>query len=337
MNVSEILEMLGRGDNDADLTDVLSRLFNKTKSFEADPCALCPNYNKGVTCTEHLAIYCLKDDMIYYNTDRIASWLTRLYLANMGTFMKQLANAMKNELKGGGGSFKLGVPIGLVKELAAKATVDVAMTYLVSHERYHWAHGPNASSANEEAMATAYGMYNAFNTAYGPSMELITPIKDLVMIYVMPDHLHVHPESPSTISYILELYFRHLTLARLAYEHSLLKGYSGFFAYLDPIPKTPKIMIDNLGRVSVSLEFFSRGKYEQVSYVRHGIVDIEIKNLFTPQFTGQRRSRNDELRERSKHCESCIELEPNPWWVSINSIVNDQYLVMRSQWSHPKG
>lgn len=336
VDIGDVIGILEHGD--IDLAEALRQFIN-TKSFNADLCELCGDYNQRITCTENLAIYCSDEDKIYYNIDRVAEWLTKLYITNMGTLMKQLASELKDVLIKNS-NFKLGVPLGLVMRIAAEATVDVAMTYLLSHERYHWAHGPGEFPPEEEVMAAAYGMYTAYTESLNPLVKFISMISKS-----LPEgHAHLRFRAfslPGTTRYLLSTllkgYFKHLTLARLAYDNALLKDYSGFTKYLDPIPSEPRLVILSNGIITVpiigrSYEIIANfamndDQYVQIIHDDRRILDVEmsIKSV-EPKFTGEPRIRRGEVREEYKHCEVCIDLKPSQWLIPIESIINYNYL-----------
>ncbi|MGC9105408.1 MAG: hypothetical protein ACP5HQ_03155 [Thermoprotei archaeon] len=354
VDVDEVLNILARTkgsadvESDMDVADVV-KLFAESKSFNKDVEKLYENYLKGIQCMEYLAVYCPSRDVVYYNVDRIARWVTRLYLANVGTFIKQIA---KNLGGGMGGGQKLGIPFELVKNVAAKVTRDVSLTYLFNHERYHWAGGPAHGQKDEEAMATAFGLYKAY-------LQVIDT-GDLRALTGAsgargrggpgghqgsgPTRLHVDASGMMSrdvlnfknyvLSSALAAYFGHLTLTRIFFEHLHLPEYSRFVNYLSRSIEPPELLVESvpvgIGN-ETRLRVRSRG-LESVTYrITTGSTSSVRVFLRTNreghlEFKGNLRSRNRNLREKYKFCERMLSLEPDTWLIDTRLVIDGKYL-----------
>lgn len=330
--------------------DVLEavELFVRTGSFRGDWASTYRAYLKGVECTEYIAIYCPSRDVIYYNVDRIAKWVTGLYLANLGTFLKQLGRGLGDKLNS---VEELGIPFDLVKAVAAEVTRDVSLAYLFAHERYHWAGGPWNERDDEEALATAFGLYSAYEYLLATAFPGVSttpsgkrgrrgsgqangPIRLEVDMSGMTSR-DLSAFKDYILSDALAAYFGHLTLARLYFDHLHMPEYSGFVKYLSNAVRPPQLVVEPIplgilfetgmrvrsgGAETVTYKIRIEGPYSaHVALEKGGGKDLEFK--------GGLRSRKRELREKYKFCERILSLGPGAWLVDARSIADGKYFV----------
>jgi len=102
-------------------------------------------------------------------------------------------------------------------ELAAAASTPIALAYLQSHERHHWALGPNAGSWPEDK-ATAQGIASAAD-AVRALWDLVRP--------GMHDHFHGRPVKDALTPWLTE-YALHVVVG----GHVDLQGYNQFPCHL---------------------------------------------------------------------------------------------------------
>lgn len=341
VDVGIVLELLPRVEGYDDVADA-TRRFARLVPLEGDVYNLYRRYLKYVTCFEYLAIYCRDKDVIYYNWDRIAGWVTRLYLANLGTFMLQLVKSGLN------GNQRLGMPFDLVKRVAARVTRDVALAYLTAHERYHWAGRASKPQSEEEALATAFGIQKAYEhlTNMSDQGALISFLEARARggpgrygaDDVMHVHAHVHGAKPLDFSavrnYVLATslahYFGHLTLARLFYEHLHMPDYSGFIRYLSDVIRPPGLVVEvgKRGGVRLFVRSEMRGSNRE-TVAGSARVDLMVESEIRSdlRFTGEARPARRELREEYKFCEREVDVESTPWSLKTELIAEGNYLV----------
>jgi len=151
-------------------------------------------------CVEALAVYCPEHDAIYYNEDRIEEWLRQVatrtaaafayYMSNKGNKLPDLVDILDHA--------RLHTAREFV-EVAAAASTPIALAYLQSHERHHWALGPSAVSWPEDE-ATAQGIASAADAIRAlwdlvrPGMHShfhAEPVKDVLTPWLAEYALHV--------------------------------------------------------------------------------------------------------------------------------------------------
>jgi len=153
----------------------------------------------GCYCVETLAMYCPEHDAIYYNEDRVEEWLRQVatrtaaafayYMSNKGNKLSDLVDILSHV-------FRLHTARDFV-ELAAAASTPIALAYLQSHERHHWALGPNAGPEDEttaQGIASAADAVRALWDLVRPGMHGLShgqPVKDALAPWLAEYALHV--------------------------------------------------------------------------------------------------------------------------------------------------
>jgi len=170
---------------------------------------------KHLTCTEKLAIYCGSDDTIYYNMDRIREYMDKHALDGIGMLLKLL-------VKSGMRPFIEPTLFKYCLEIAGLVSSSIIHIYLTSHEKYHWS--TKGSSVDEEAKATAYGLYKTLTTVN----NLIKNIKFVHnrLIYPVFNGDWIWPLEP--IPYVMS----ELIIHNIIKEHLQYSGYRDFYKYL---------------------------------------------------------------------------------------------------------
>lgn len=255
----------------------------------------CDEYIKSATtwsCIEYLAVYCPQDNTIYYNADRIRRFLEKIIKQNAATFLLQLSRSQHPGVL-------RAVTAGVIGVAIKNATVKAALRALLSHERYHWA---GCCAADEEAMASAWGLYAAYTEEFQELRKIYAFSKPHLQVY---DHFHFHLHTKHALDLVIfplvEAYAYFLTLARISFFDYNMSGYSGFVNYISPIFKTPTIIDGhkvevNAGFLAIRLDpFFS--------------FELEMKSDVS--FKGVVRKRASPLREVWAYCESVIDILPN--------------------------
>ena len=222
---------------DEPLERILSKIHETRKTEKTEEIECSKKYRPY--CTERIAIYCPSDDTIYYNIDRIQTSIQEMAKENAAIFVNQIKtyrNSWFTQIISG----------SLVRDAIRETTARAVLHYLLAHERYHWAGGPlNKTPQNEEeALATAWGLYVSFNEEFYRLRKLYHKYskglkKELMAALKLDEEL--------SMLYLIELYTFLLTLSRLAFAHFNMPNYSSFRNYIDPFPLShvPEIYVNS--------------------------------------------------------------------------------------------
>jgi len=131
------------------------------------------------------------------------------YMSNKGNKLSDLVDLLSHD-------FRLHTARDFI-EVAAAASTPIALAYLQSHERHHWALGPSAGSWPEDE-ATVQGI--AF------AADAVRALWDLVRPG-MHDHLHGRPVKDALAPWLAE-YALHVVVG----GHVDLQGYNQFPCHL---------------------------------------------------------------------------------------------------------
>jgi len=252
---------------------------------------------RGCSCVEALAVYCPEHDTIYYNEDRIEEWLRQVaihtaaafayYMSERGSRLSVFADLLSRY-------FQLHTARDFI-EVAAAASTPIALAYLQSHERHHWALGPNAGPEDE---ATAQGIASAAD-AVRALWDLVRP--------GMHDHFHGRPVKDALAPWLAE-YAIHVVVG----GHVDLQGYNQFPRHLKirGSPQRPVVLRPPTPRGSPPRHFevelpFAAVYVDSFELMPHYVVDlgyrIDVAN--EPQ-------RDGELREVWKCCNRQVAKRP---------------------------
>lgn len=276
----------------------LEEIIKKMKPKRID----CSEYVKSAAdwaCEEALAVYCRQDDTIYYNSDRIQRYLKELAEHNAATFLIQLSRVQ--------GSYFHYITGKVAAVAIENATERATLRYLLSHERYHWA---GCCSQDEEALATAWGLY----AAYREELKELREIYQLAPKGVYTSgrgqqgitveyHIHVFDKLSLdfVVALVVEIYAYLLTLARLSFIEYNMDDYKNFVNYISPVFKTPAIKSRHGAEIDAG--------FLKIDFDLH-FFTLEVKSDVS--FKGVVRKRSDPLREVWACCKKAIDMSPNP-------------------------
>ncbi|AFK51056.1 hypothetical protein TCELL_0632 [Thermogladius calderae 1633] len=209
----------------------------------------------SIACTETLAVCsqtpCSEGSSaradapaVYYNIDRIRSWVRKHALNNLAFIFKQCLKIDKSRDR----EEWLREPLlrDLVKNVY-QATEETALAYLQVHERAHCVGG-----IMDEGEATALGLYEAFKR----------------YIFDKEQMRRGHAYKPATIESFLASY---LTILRIAYHHYQMPGYRDFVKYV----RLPLVKPRCHGLDLVLIEYYKSWKLRYHIIVRPDRLFIE--------------------------------------------------------------
>ncbi|AWR98133.2 hypothetical protein DFR86_11695 [Acidianus sulfidivorans JP7] len=171
---------------------------------------------KNIICTELLAFYSQKEDVVYYIADRLDNYIKRLTLENIASILsiiKYYVDKYVEEKKYAITS--LSETLGELKSnlpLIKDSTRNIIITYIKAHELYHWA-GRGNSTPDEEAQATAYGLYKVMEK------------------FMLKDDI-LHKEGVSGLRATLPPLINLITIMKLTMHHKVMPKYKDFTKYI---------------------------------------------------------------------------------------------------------
>ena len=266
-------------------------------------------------CTEYLAVYCPNDDTIYYNIDRIQRFIQRMTKENAAIFTRDIKYKYNNVYYWINNWITRVTRDFIAKIAIQEATARAILRYLLAHERYHWAGGPSNKTPlhEEEALATAWGLYVSFNEEFYRLSEKVRT-SSIMNVSVRPSKLF----SLELIAFhIIELYTYLLTLSRLALIHLNLQNYSGFGSYIHPphALEIPMIRVEDDDYIEIKAGLIHvDAQFDEINIQMYGT----MKFLTFGQGT---RQRSDPLREVWACCEKQVSALPNSQILTIEDTI----------------